>query len=186
MIASGCCQAQLPSRWVMRFAGLTPPPRHALDVACGRGRHARALAAMGFAVTALDRDEAAIRDLQGVPGVRAMRADIENDPWPHAGPEFDLVVVTNYLFRPRFACLLDALREGGLLVYETFMAGNERFGKPASADFLLQPGELLERVAGRCRVLAFEQGEVTSPRRAVVQRICAVRGEHLMLVPSEV
>ncbi len=61
-----------------------------------------------------------------------------------------------------------------MLIYETFSAGNERFGKPRNPDHLLRPGELLEAVRGTLRVVAYEDLEVSAPRPAVVQRICAV------------
>ncbi|GAB1411519.1 hypothetical protein MASR1M97_02550 [Candidatus Desulfobacillus denitrificans] len=63
-----------------------------------------------------------------------------------------------------------------MLIYETFMLGNERFGRPANPAFLLRPGELLEAFAG-LRIVAFEQGEVAQPKPAVVQRLCAVVGD---------
>nr|MBP8266922.1 SAM-dependent methyltransferase [Zoogloea sp.] len=74
--------------------------------------------------------------------------------------------------------LLTALNHGGVLIYETFMVGNERFGKPSNPDFLLRSHELFERVAGACTVLAYEQGEVAEPKQAVIQRICAVKGHN--------
>ena len=64
-----------------------------------------------------------------------------------------------------------------MLLYETFMVGNARFGKPSNPEFLLHRDELLEVVRGKLSVVAFEQGEVVTPRPAVVQRLCAVRGE---------
>ena len=67
------------------------------------------------------------------------------------------------------------LRPGGVLIYETFMLGNEQFGKPSSPDFLLAPGELLKRCEA-LQIAAFEQGVVTTPRAAAIQRICAVQG----------
>ena len=84
--------------------------------------------------------------------------------------------------KTRPALLLALLRPGGVLIYETFMVGNERFGKPSNPEFLLRPNELLERLAGEWTIVAFEQGEVQSPRPAVVQRICAVRGQPAALV----
>jgi hypothetical protein len=60
------------------------------------------------------------------------------------------------------------------LIYETFAAGNERFGRPSNPAFLLHPGELLDVVRGRLRVLAYEDLQVADPRPAMVQRICAV------------
>jgi len=91
--------------------------------------------------------------------------------------------VANYLHRPLFPLLVDALREGGVLIYETFMLGNERFGRPSNPNFLLRPGELLEAFGGPLTVVAFEQGEVVLPKPAVVQRLCAVRGAGPFLLP---
>ena len=76
------------------------------------------------------------------------------------------------------ARIVAALEAGGVLIYETFMVGNERFGKPSNPDFLLRSHELFERVAGACTVLAYEQGEVAEPKQAVIQRICAVKGHN--------
>jgi hypothetical protein len=62
-----------------------------------------------------------------------------------------------------------------VLIYETFARGNERFGRPHNPDFLLHPGELLDAFR-TLTVVAFEQGEVSTPRPAVIQRIAAVSG----------
>ena len=167
--------AGAPSPWVARFAALVRPGGSVLDLACGAGRHARHLAARGHPVTAVDRDAAALAALAGVARVTAVVADLEAGPWPLDGRTFDAVVVTNYLHRPLFPAIAAALAEGGVLLYETFMRGNERHGRPSSPDFLLAPGELLAAFAG-LTVVAFEQGEVAAPRPAVVQRLCAVRG----------
>ncbi len=87
-------------------------------------------------------------------------ADLEAAPWPFPPGRFDGVVVTNYLHRPLFGDLVAALRPGGVLIYETFMLGNEALGRPSNPDFLLRPGELLEALRGRLTVVAFEQGRV--------------------------
>lgn len=167
-----------PSAWLERFAALIAPGARVLDYACGSGRHARWLAARGMQVDAVDRDRAALDRLQGVTGVRARELELEGDDWPLAGESYAAVVVTNYLYRPRFDALLALLPPGGVLIYETFMVGNERFGKPSNPDFLLRSHELLETVADACTVLAYEQGEVAEPKPAVVQRICAVKGHN--------
>ena len=163
-----------PSPWVRRFAGLILAGGHVLDVACGAGRHARLLAQMGFRVEAVDRDPLALELLTGDPRINAHVADLENDAWPYEARSFDGVIVANYLHRPLFAALLQALRPNGVLIYETFMVGNERFGKPSNPDFLLQPNELFDRVNNRLSVVAFEQGVMDAPKPACVQRICAV------------
>ncbi len=103
-----------------------------------------------------------------------MQADLEDgSPWPFPGQRFGGIVVTNYLHRPLLPVLAQSLAEGGVLIYETFMVGNEKYGKPSNPKFLLQPGELLQAFGG-LTVVAFEQG---STERAVVQRICVIRAE---------
>jgi hypothetical protein len=135
------------------------------------------LRAEGFAVVAADRDITALEAAFAAdPGCRIVACDLEEDgPWP-LGTGYDGIVVTNYLHRPLLAGIAAALAPGGVLIYETFMAGNERFGKPSNPDFLLRPGELLDAYAGRLAIVAFEQGKVESPRLAAVQRIAAVNG----------
>lgn len=145
-----------------------------LDVACGYGRNLRHLVSLGFAVVGVDRDEQALAALRGLERAEVRVADIESGPWPFPPAEFDGVVVTNYLHRPIFPHLVRALRPGGVLIYETFAAGNERYGRPSNPDFLLEPGELLRSVEP-LSVIAFEQGLVSSPKQALVQRVCAVR-----------
>jgi SAM-dependent methyltransferase len=165
-----------PSPWVQRFAPLIPRAGSVLDVACGLGRHARMLAGMGYRVTAADRNPETIAALAGIERITAQVIDLEGATWPYAAVRFQGVVVTNYLHRPHFQALINALGERGVLIYETFMTGNEALGTPSNPSFLLQPGELLERVRGQLTVIAFEQGRIERPKPAVVQRICAVAG----------
>lgn len=138
---------------------------------------------MGHHVEAVDRDAAALTNLQGLPNVSTRLADLESEPWPYGSACFDGVIVTNYLYRPRFSELLATMKTGGVLIYETFMAGNETLGKPSNPNFLLQPGELLERVQPHATVIAFEQGRIEQSRPAFVQRICARMGS-VDLLPS--
>jgi hypothetical protein len=117
------------------------------------------------------------RDDPGLPkSVSFVKADLENgSPWPFAHRRFAAIIVTNYLHRPLFPQLADALEEGGVLIYETFMLGNEKFGRPSNPQFLLRPGELLQAF-GALHVAAFEQGRVDRPKPAMIQRLCALRG----------
>lgn len=153
----------------MRWATLLAAQATVLDLACGSGRHLRWLAAQGLRPTGVDRDAAAVDPLRDVAEI--VVADIESGPWPLAGRRFDAVVVTNYLWRPLMPRIAESLVDGGLLIYETFAAGNGRFGKPSNPDFLLQPGELLRRF-GSMRVLGFEDGIEGEPHRCV-QRLAA-------------
>lgn len=163
--------AEAPSSWITRWAHLLPTGARVLDVACGAGRHTQWLAGQGHRLTALDRNADALVGLASL--ARVVCADIENGPWPLAGERFEAVVVTNYLWRPLWPALLDSLAPGGVLLYETFAHGNASVGKPSRPDFLLQPGELLQRCRD-LRVVGFEDGFCSAPDR-YVQRICALR-----------
>lgn len=167
--------ARDPSPWILRFAPLVRAGALVLDLACGHGRHASFFAARGCDVLGVDRDADALAALDGVPGVTTLCADLEGAAWPLAGTTFDAIVVVNYLHRPLFAPLLDALAPDGVLLYETFAAGNEAFGRPSNPAFLLREGELLDVARDRLAVVAFEQGRVRGVGRdAVVQRLAAV------------
>lgn len=165
----------LPSDWVVRWAGLIPKGGRVLDLACGAGRHAVYLAGHGYRVDAVDIDLAHSAAVRATPGVEWRQADLEQDEWDPVPGEYQGVVVTNYLFRPLFPHLVAALAPDGVLIYETFAMGQERYGRPRNPAHLLLPGELLEAVRGRLRVVAYEDvtegGE--APKR--VQRLCAVR-----------
>lgn len=162
------------SPWVARFLSLIRPGGRVLDLAAGGGRHTRLLRAWGFAILAADRDIGALLPLAG-PGVEIRQVDLEQGAaWP-LGEGYDGIVATNYLHRPLLPMIGQALAADGILIYETFMHGNERFGRPCNPDFLLRPGELLD-VFAALTVVAFEQGEVALPRPAMIQRLAARAG----------
>jgi SAM-dependent methyltransferase len=164
---------EAPSPWVCRWTPLIRPGGQVLDLACGGGRHMRWMAAQGHPVLGVDRSAEALALAQAFGPT--LQADIEGDAWPLDGRCFDAVLVTNYLWRPLWPQILAAVAPGGVLIYETFAQGHERVGRPARADFLLAPGELLQ-VAGQggLRVVAYEDGFLREPER-FVQRLAAVR-----------
>lgn len=168
-----------PSDWLMRWRqAWERPGLTALDVGCGHGRHVRLLAQAGLQVTGVDRDADALAGLRGLPGVEVVQADIESGPWPFTDRQFDLVLVTNYLWRPLLPLIKAAVAPGGWLIYETFTDGQQTIGRPARPEFLLRPGELLDVCAG-LRVVGFEDGFLTATASPT-----AVNGRYLQRVAA--
>jgi SAM-dependent methyltransferase len=162
-----------PAPWIIQWAGLVAPQAAVLDLAAGGGRHALFFAERGHKVTAVDHD---VSRLAAHANIEPLKAGLEDgSPWPLGDRRFGAVVVTNYLHRPLMPHLLEAVAPGGVLLYQTFMVGNERFGKPSRPDFLLKDGELLELVRGKFSVIAYEARLISEPAMAMVQRIAARR-----------
>lgn len=167
-------QTARPSDWVARFAPLVPEGASVLDFACGAGRNLGAFAQRGARILAADRDPSA---LAAIPvEAERVQTDLESEPWPFAARRFDAVVCCNFLHRPRLGLLFGLVAPGGILIYETFAQGNERYGRPSNPAFLLAPGELLSAAAHNgFAVIAYEHGFTGGGRPAVVQRLCAAR-----------
>lgn len=154
--------------------GNVPKGLRALDLACGSGRHARHLASIGYQVHAVDKAEPDRADWPT--SIHFEQLDLEQAAWPLLGQYYDLIVVTNYLHRPHFHSLLNNLKaSGSVLLYETFMKGNERFGSPRNPAFLLEPGELIE-LTKPLHVLRFEQGFRGQSSPAMIQRVMCISG----------
>jgi SAM-dependent methyltransferase len=166
-----------PSAWVVRFAPLIASGGAVMDVACGGGRHSRLFAERGHPVLAMDRDIAKLGGVANLDLVTGVEADLEyTTAFEAAGQNFSGIVVTNYRDPNLIKVLAGALVPGGVLIYETFAIGNERFGRPSNPDFLLKPDELLnECMAENLTIIAYEFGDVELPKPATRQRICAMK-----------
>ena len=170
-----------PSPWVERFYSLIPNGGRVLDLACGSGRHAIPLANSGYNVTAVDKDLSELPTHERIVQVHANLED--GTPWPLPDRTLHGIVVTNYLHRPLFPILIDSLVSGGVLIYETFAAGNEAYGRPKSPRFLLKPGELVNAFSSSLFIVAYENGKVTKPKPAVLQRFTGMKQSQLDLMP---
>lgn len=162
-----------PSPWIVKYGPLIRKEGRVLDLACGNGRHAIRLAKQGYLVDAIDRDAQVVSNMVGMDNINVVIVDLEASGWPHSDQRYDGIIVSRYLYRPLLHTLAAILNPGGVLIYETFMVGNEHYGKPSNPDFLLLPNELLEIYSPLLNIIAFEQGEEKTPRPAVMQRICA-------------
>ena len=175
------------SDWIERHLPGIVPGGVVLDIACGGGRHLRRALAFDHAVVGLDRDVSGLADLCHDPRVEIVAHDIEAEgglDLPLGGRRFAGVIVTNYLFRPLLPRLADLVAADGMLLYETFARGQERFGKPSNPAFMLAPNELLaSSVIDGLVVVGFEQGEVPAELTVthhpkIVQRLAAVGPAH--------
>ncbi len=166
-----------PSVWVTKCSKLLRPSSTVLDLACGSGRHAHYLASRGHDVTALDKSPEALSKISSSIGIHTYEFDLEVGAWPFSERKFDAIVVTNYLYRPIIQNIVNTLSPSGILIYETFMVGNERFGRPSNPDFLLRPNELIDETHKKLQILLYEAGRVSDPKPSLIQRICAVSGD---------
>ncbi len=138
--------------WAITLAPQLRAPRRVLDVAMGRGRHALALAGLGYQVFGVDLNLDAVTTAIGEAErrglvVRGWCADLRVSPPPRAA--FHAVVVARYLQRDLFHALREAVTPGGFVVYETFTIHQRALGTgPMSPDHLLEPGELRARFEG--------------------------------------
>ncbi|MFK7965518.1 MAG: class I SAM-dependent methyltransferase [Burkholderiaceae bacterium] len=163
--------------WVVRWLAGLEAGSTILDLACGQGRHSLLAAEAGHQVLAVDKNDQALKTLAAKNSrIETLVCDLEAAPWPFSQRRFDAIVVTNYLFRERLSLLPGLLAPGGRLIYATFGLGNEQYGRPSNPDFLLAPGELI-RLAQRSGLIiaGFESGVSTTPKPAVVERLCAWR-----------
>ena len=148
-----------------------------LDLACGMGQNGLFLAERGFTVELVDRDADKIEEARqaaaahGWP-VTARVADLESGPPVSFAPEsYRAIMVFRYLHRPLFPALLDAVKPGGLLIYESFTEDHgEIIGKPSNPNFLLRRGELPTRVLGWEILHSFE-GRLEQPERYMARLI---------------
>jgi SAM-dependent methyltransferase len=143
-------------------------PGHALDLACGPGRHALYLASLGWRVTAVDSSAIAIqllRDRAAGLNVDAYRANLERGEFAVAANAYDLICDFYYLQRDLFPRIREGVRPGGVFVGAIHLAG-ERPGR-----FQLQPGELRDEFAG-WKILFYSEapGPPARPAARIIAR----------------
>jgi tellurite methyltransferase len=158
------------------------PRALALDLACGTGRHSLALARAGFKVVAIDYAEPALRTLQSIAraeqlSISPVAADLSDFPLPRA--RFDTIINTNFLDRALVPRLVDALRPGGALLFDTFLIDQAATGHPRNPDFMLQHYELREMLS-EMDLLRYREGIVAYPDGQSAWRAAAlaIRRDH--------
>ena len=156
---------------VLGLPAADPPRALALDLACGQGRHVPVLRGHGYDVVAMDVAMHALRAVRAQPhGAAAMALQADTDAWPFRRASFDLVVQVDFLDRGLFPHIRESLRDGGLLLIDTFLAQERANAEgPSRPEFLLQPGEL-PRTFGDFTILAYEETRAESARAMLLAR----------------
>ena len=162
-----------PSNWIKNnlkdnISGLT-----LLDIACGSGRHSIYAASKGYKVISLDINKEKILNLIFNKSICPIQLDIEaSNAWPFINKTFDTVIVTNYLYRPIFKNIINSIKLGGTLLYETFSIENSTFGKPKNPNYLLKPQELLNLAKkNKMEIINYEEIIIQHPIKKALQRI---------------
>ena len=160
-----------PSEWIKeKLQSIIYPVKSAIDIASGTGRHSLLLSELCSSVTAVDRNP----DLSNFfvnTSVEFLCLDLEQEDWPLVGYTFDLVLVSNYLYRPNLPKIFDLVGPDGFLIYETFGVGNELFGKPSNPNFLLRSSELRDSLGDEFLIMDEFFGEIADPQRSVRGRL---------------
>lgn len=137
----------LPATVLQQFQHLLPKQGKALDLACGLGANAIQLAQHGLQTYAWDISSVAISKLNNSARslnleILAMVRDIITEPPPQN--TFDIIVVSHFLERNIMPAIIAALRQNGLLFYQTFTQHKPRPSTgPSNPKYRLANNELL-------------------------------------------
>jgi 2-polyprenyl-3-methyl-5-hydroxy-6-metoxy-1,4-benzoquinol methylase len=164
--------ASRPAQFLQENIELLPKGR-ALDVAMGNGQNAIYLARMGFEVEGVDVSAEVVHNAleaaqrSGVT-LKAEITDLERKYVIKEGT-YDVIICFRYLQRSLIPQIKDGLRNGGMIVYETFTVDQIQFGKPKNPDYLLKHNELLDMFRD-FRCLLYQEG-ILETRKAVARII---------------
>jgi tellurite methyltransferase len=147
-----------------------------LDLACGTGENGLFLAGLNLPVILADRSPqalAAARESAQGQGLKAefWEVDLETDRNPLQEEYYRAILVFHYLHRPLIPYIRKGIRQGGILIYETFTSEQPKYGRPHNPDHLLQPGELADWFRD-WQIIHYLEGLFEDPRRAMAQIVC--------------
>ena len=165
---------QEPSKWIMEqieSINIVKNNINILDFASGYGRHSVKLANEGKYVTCIDKDQEKLNFYKDLTNIQAICFDLENNnKWPLKHQGYDIVIVTNYLYRPKIKDLANLVNKNGYLLYETFSEGNERYGRPKNSNYLLKERELIDLFENTFDVIDYFNGFTKEPKESYIQR----------------
>ena len=167
---------QLPSRWIINCVEAVTNNKELqiLDFASGNGRHSKRLANNKRKITAVDKDDVKLSTYKNYKSIKTICFDLESEEsWPLKRKYYDIVIVTNYLYRPKIKKIGDLVKENGYLVYETYARRNDRCGTPSNPNFLLKDRELIKVFKKNFKILYYFNGQEFSNKK-IIQR-CAIK-----------
>ncbi len=142
-----------------------------LDFASGNGRNSIPLSKKNIIVTAIDKDQEKLDKYASFKNINTICFDLEtNEEWPLIREHYDVIIVVNYLYRPKINKLINLLKKDGFLFYETFSSGNEKYASPKNPNFLLKDRELLEIFGRELLPLSFYDGQSNNGKIVIKQR----------------
>ena len=148
-----------------------------LDFASGNGKNCIPLSNKNIIVTAIDKDQEKLNKYKNFENINTICFDLETtEEWPLIREHFDVIIVVNYLYRPKVKELINLMKKDGFLFYETFSLGNEKYGPPKNPNFLLKDAELLEIFGHDLLPLSFYDGQLNYGKMAVKQRASFKKG----------
>ena len=168
---------KLPTTWIIEQIKLLAPKRkiQILDFASGNGRNSIHLAEKNRNITAIDKDSMKLVQFDHLDYINTICFDLEtNQNWPLKEKYYDIIIVVNYLYRPKIKKLMNLLKNGGYLFYETFSVGNERYGSPKNLNFLLKDRELVNLFSKKNEILSYFNGKVIEEKMSIKQR-CLIK-----------
>ncbi len=166
-----------PTTWILEQIKLLAPKRkiQILDFASGNGRNSIQLAGKNRNITAIDKDSMKLIQYDHLKHINTICFDLEtNQNWPLKEIYYDIIIVVNYLYRPKIKNLMNLLKNGGYLFYETFSVGNEIYGTPKNPNFLLKDKELINIFSKENEILSYFNGKVIEKKVSIKQR-CVIK-----------
>ena len=141
-----------------------------LDLASGNGRNSIPLSKKNILVTAIDKDQEKLDNYTSFKNINTICFDLEtNEKWPLVREYYDIIIVVNYLYRPKIKKLTNLLKKDGFLFYETFSVGNEKYGSPKNPNYLLKNKELLDIFGKELIPLSFYDGKIKGKNISIKQ-----------------
>ena len=166
-----------PTNWIIEQIKLKAPKRkiQILDFASGNGRNSIHLAGKNRIITAIDKDNNKLAQYGCFKYINTICFDLETDQkWPLKTRYYDIIIVVNYLYRPKIKKLMSLLKNGGYLFYETYSVGNENYGSPKNPNFLLKDRELINLFSKKNEILSYFNGKIIEDKISIKQR-CLIK-----------